>query len=40
MLNLEYILAQDRLMRAMTGLNLKSFEELLPSLQRLMNKAF
>jgi Helix-turn-helix of DDE superfamily endonuclease len=31
MLNLERILAQDRLMRAMTGLNLKSFEELLPS---------
>jgi hypothetical protein len=31
MLNLERILSQDRLMRAMTGLNLKAFEELLPS---------
>ena len=31
MLNLERILKQDRLMRAMTGLNLKAFEELLPS---------
>jgi Helix-turn-helix of DDE superfamily endonuclease len=31
MLNLERILNQDRLMRAMTGLNLKAFEELLPS---------
>jgi Helix-turn-helix of DDE superfamily endonuclease len=31
MLNLESILAQDRLMRAMTGLNLKAFEELLLS---------
>ncbi len=31
MLNLEHILAQDRLMRAMTGMNLKSFEEMLPS---------
>jgi hypothetical protein len=26
MLNLERILAQDRLMRAMTGMNLKAFE--------------
>jgi hypothetical protein len=31
MLNLERILAQDRLMRAMTGMNIKAFEELLPS---------
>jgi DDE superfamily endonuclease/Helix-turn-helix of DDE superfamily endonuclease len=31
MLNLERILKQDRLMRAMTGLNRKAFEELLPS---------
>ena len=31
MLNLERILASDRLMRAMTGLNLKAFEALLPS---------
>jgi Helix-turn-helix of DDE superfamily endonuclease len=31
MLNIERILAQDCLMRAMTGLNLKSFEELLLS---------
>ncbi|MEY2858582.1 MAG: hypothetical protein RLZZ74_2895 [Cyanobacteriota bacterium] len=31
MLNLERILNQDRLMRAMTGLNRKGFEELLPS---------
>jgi hypothetical protein len=31
MLNLERILSQDRLMRAMTGLNLKAFKELLPS---------
>jgi hypothetical protein len=31
MLNLERILVQDRLMRAMTGLNLKAFEELLLS---------
>ncbi|KAM3090134.1 transposase family protein [Phormidesmis sp. 146-12] len=31
MLNLEHILNQDRLMRAMTGLTLKAFEELLPS---------
>lgn len=31
MLNLERILNQDRLMRAMTGLNRKAFEELLPS---------
>ncbi len=31
MLNLERILKQDRLIRAMTGLNLKAFEALLPS---------
>ena len=31
MLNLERIFNQDRLMRAMTGLNRKAFEELLPS---------
>ena len=31
MLNLERILKQDRLLRAMTGLNRKAFEELLPS---------
>jgi hypothetical protein len=31
MLNLERILKQDRLVRAMTGLNRKAFEELLPS---------
>jgi hypothetical protein len=31
MLNLERILQNDRLMRAMTGLNRKAFEELLPS---------
>jgi hypothetical protein len=31
MLNLERILTQDRLMRAMTGINLKAFEELLIS---------
>jgi hypothetical protein len=31
MLNLEHILNQDRLMRAMTGLNRKAFEKLLPS---------
>lgn len=31
MLNLERILNQDRLMRAMTGLNRKAFEVLLPS---------
>jgi len=31
MLNLERILQSDRLMRAMTGLNPKAFEELLPS---------
>jgi Helix-turn-helix of DDE superfamily endonuclease len=31
MLNLERILNQDRLTRAMTGLNRKAFEELLPS---------
>jgi hypothetical protein len=31
MLNLERILNQDCLMRAMTGLNRKAFEELLPS---------
>jgi DDE superfamily endonuclease/Helix-turn-helix of DDE superfamily endonuclease len=31
MLNLERIFKQDRLMRAMTGLNLKAFEALLPS---------
>jgi DDE superfamily endonuclease/Helix-turn-helix of DDE superfamily endonuclease len=31
MLNLERILKQDRLMRAMTGLNHKAFEQLLPS---------
>ncbi len=30
MLNLERILASDRLMRAMTGLNRKAFEALLP----------
>jgi hypothetical protein len=31
MLNLERILQNDRLMRAMTGLNRKAFEQLLPS---------
>ena len=31
MLNLERILKEDRLLRAMTGLNRKAFEELLPS---------
>ena len=31
MLNLERIFQQDRLLRAMTGLNLKAFESLLPS---------
>jgi hypothetical protein len=31
MLNLERILQNDRLLRAMTGLNRKAFEELLPS---------
>lgn len=31
MLNLERILNQDRLMRAITGLNRKAFDELLPS---------
>jgi hypothetical protein len=31
MLNLERIFKQDRLIRAMTGLNLKAFEALLPS---------
>jgi DDE superfamily endonuclease/Helix-turn-helix of DDE superfamily endonuclease len=31
MLNLDRILKQDRLLRAMTGLNRKAFEELLPS---------
>lgn len=31
MLNLERILNQDRLARAMTGLNRKAFESLLPS---------
>ena len=31
MLNLERILQQDRLIRAMTGLNRKAFEALLPS---------
>ena len=31
MLNLERVLQQDRLLRAMTGLNLKAFESLLPS---------
>jgi hypothetical protein len=31
MLNLERILNQDRLLRAMTGLNRKAFDELLPS---------
>jgi hypothetical protein len=31
MLNLERILNQDRLMRAMTGLNRQAFEALLPS---------
>jgi hypothetical protein len=31
MLNLDRILNQDRLLRAMTGLNRKAFEELLPS---------
>jgi hypothetical protein len=31
MLNLERILQNDRLMRAMTGLNRKAFENLLPS---------
>ncbi|MEE3719564.1 hypothetical protein V2H45_22735 [Tumidithrix elongata RA019] len=31
MLNLERIFKQDRLIRAMTGLNLKAFELLLPT---------
>lgn len=31
MLNLERIFQQDRLLRAMTGLNLKAFEALVPS---------
>lgn len=31
MLHLERILQQDRLLRAMTGLNLNAFESLLPS---------
>ena len=31
MLDLEQILKQDRLMRAMTGLNREAFAELLPS---------
>ena len=31
MLNLERTLSQDRLLRAMTGLNRKAFESLLPS---------
>jgi hypothetical protein len=31
MLNLERILNQDRLIRAITGLNRKAFEELVPS---------
>jgi hypothetical protein len=31
MLNLERILQNDRLLRAMTGLNRKAFEKLLPS---------
>ena len=31
MLNLERIFQQDRLLRAMTGLNLKAFESLVPS---------
>ena len=31
MLNLERILKEDRLVRGMTGLNRKAFEELLPS---------
>jgi hypothetical protein len=31
MLNLERVFQQDRLLRAMTGLNLKAFESLLPS---------
>ena len=31
MVNLERILNNDRLMRAMTGLNRKAFESLLPS---------
>jgi hypothetical protein len=31
MLNLERILKQDRLVRALTGLNRKAFEALLPS---------
>jgi hypothetical protein len=31
MLNLERILKQDRLLRAMTGLNRKAFKALLPS---------
>jgi hypothetical protein len=31
MLNLARILNQDRLIRAITGLNRKAFEELLPS---------
>ena len=39
MLNLELILAQDRLIRAMTGLNLKSFEELLPSFTEAYEKS-
>lgn len=31
MLNIERVLKQDRLLRAMTGLNRKAFAELLPS---------
>jgi hypothetical protein len=31
MLNIERVLGQDRLVRAMTGLNHKAFEDLLPS---------
>ncbi|WP_421658095.1 hypothetical protein [Leptothermofonsia sp. ETS-13] len=31
MLNLDRILQNDRLLRAMTGLNRKAFEKLLPS---------
>jgi hypothetical protein len=31
MLNLERILNQDRLLRALTGLNQKAFNQLLPS---------
>jgi hypothetical protein len=33
MLNQERILKQDRLLRALTGLNRKAFEEMLPSFQ-------